>query len=225
MGALCQAGDMSDPVIIVLVSVALALIAALYAVMMWNSRQSARYLVRAVGIVLIIAGLLATGVTALVMQGLQAVVAWVQEKPMDTLTWVGIALAVVGVITTVVAGYLKAPTRAEAKQLRAERAANQKASAKAAAQAAAERQAQVPPPLPTASPESSGSTAPGSPVPSLPDAGTTPPDPPDLSAPDLGVPDPSAAGPTTGGPASTGGTPPGNADEEVVNLLKKHGIE
>lgn len=212
-GRLCEAFHMSDPVVVVLISVAGALLAALYAVMMWNSRQSARYLVRAAGIILIIAGALATGVTSLLVDGVQALVDWVSEKPLDTLTWAGIAMAGAGVITTVVAGYVKAPTRAEAKQLRAERTAREQAAAKAAAQ----RQAPAPPPLPKTPDVTIGVPEPSSPPPSF-----QAPNVPDAGAPEPGIPAtsrPSEPQPGASGPATA------NPDDEVANILRKHDIQ
>lgn len=171
---------MSDPVIIVLISVGLALLVALYAVVMWTARQSARYMMRAVGLVLIIAGAFVTGVTALLLDGARAVVDWVVQKPMDTAAWVGVGLAVLGLLAYLIGGFIKAPTSAEAKQRREERAARERASL--ASQASQASKAPVPPPLPK----------PSQPTPK---------------------------------PSEPAGEAAVNPDDEVANILKKHGIE
>lgn len=182
---------MTDPVIIILVSVGLALIAAVWALVMWNSRQSARYIARAVGIVLLIAGAFVTGFSDLLLQGVRGLIGWVAQKQLDTAAWVGIALAVLGLIVYLGAGLIKAPTREEAKQRqqareteRQHRLAEQAAKARQAAKSAPTAKPQQPPPLPAQSQP-----------------------------------------PASQLPAQASGATQANPDDEVTNILKKHGIE
>ncbi|MDI9629213.1 MAG: hypothetical protein QM286_11840 [Acidobacteriota bacterium] len=176
---------MSDTVIISLVSTGLGIIAALWALLMWNSRQSPRYIVRAVGIVLVVVGAFVTGLSDLLLQGVRGVIDWVRHKPMDTVTWVGVGVGVLGVVAFLIGGFIKAPTREEAKQRLAARAAKDRERLAAQAAKIDKKQAKQAP--------------------------TTPPQPPPL---------PSAS--QQAGPA---GSTPANADDEVTNILKKHGIE
>lgn len=173
---------MSDPVILILVSVGLALLVALWAVLMWNSRQSARYLMRAVGLILIIVGAWVTGVTQLALNGVRSLIDWFYVKVLDTPTWVGIALAAVGIVSFIIGGAIKAPTREEAKTRRLEREAKQR---KRLADKAAKTTATPPiTPKPTAKPSkpaepanttrASETTPP--PVPETKPAATTPED-------------------------------------------------
>lgn len=170
---------MSDPVILVLVSLALAIIATLYAVVMWNARQSARYLMRAVGVVLVVVGAYVTGVSALLLDGVRAFIDWLYTEQLDTAMWVGIGVGVVGLVAFLIGGLIKAPTRAEAKQIRVEREAKRRAAVVRQVQRNPAQTAATPPPLPRPS--------------------ATP-----------AAPAPSAAS---------------NPDDEVANILKKHGIE
>ena len=176
---------MSDTVIISLISIGLGILAAVWTLIMWNSKQSPRHLARGVGIILVIVGALVTGLTDLLLQGVRGVIDWVRHKPMDTATWVGIAVGVLGLIVYLIGGFIKAPTREEVIQRQATRAAKDRE--RLAEQAAKSRQQQAknapaepqqPPPLPAASQQA--------------------------------------------GPA---GSTPANADDEVANILKKHGIE
>ena len=137
------------------------------------------------GIILVIVGALVTGLTDLLLQGVRGVIDWVRHKPMDTATWVGIAVGVLGLIVYLIGGFIKAPTREEVIQRQATRAAKDRQ--RLAGQAAKSRQQQAknapakpqqPPPLPAASQQA--------------------------------------------GPA---GSTPASADDEVANILKKHGIE
>ncbi len=174
---------MSDPVILILVSAALALVAILYAVIMWSTRRSARYLMRVVGIVLLLVGLYITGISQLLLQGVRTLIEWLNTEVLDTQMWVGIALGGLGLLAFLIGGFIKAPTRAEAKTKRLERDAAERD--RIAAQAAKNQaKSPTPPPLPR-------KTEP---------AVTTPAKPAE--------------------PAK-----PTNPDDEVANILKKHGIE
>lgn len=181
---------MSDPVIVILVSIGLGLIAAVWALLMWNSRHSARYVARAVGIILLIIAAYLTGVSDLVLQGVRGLVSWVQRKELDTAAWIGIAVAVLGLVVFLGGGLIKAPTREEARQRqlareteRQERLAEQAVKLRQQqAKSQPATQAQQPPPLPSQS---------------------QPP----------------------AGPVQASGATPASADDEVSNILKKHGIE
>jgi len=182
---------MSDPVIVILVSVGLGLIAAVWALLMWNSRHSARYVARAVGIILLIIGAYLTGVSGLVLQWVRGLVDWVQRKELDTATWIGIAVAVLGLIAYLGGGLIKAPTREEARQRqlaqeteRQERLAEQAAKVRQQSKPQPAPRPQQPPPLPSQSQPPTGQ-------------------------------------PTTKAPGAT----PASADDEVSNILKKHGLE
>lgn len=178
---------MSDSVIIVLTSIGVAAIVAVWAVLMWNSRLSARYLWRAVGLILVIVAAGLTGITALVVQGARGLVHWLRTETMDTAKWVGVALAVLGVVGFAIGGAIKAPTPAEAQQRRADRSAREHAemlrqSAKTAA-------SQPKKPSTPAKPEPAKSV---------------------LVEPEPAKPEPDSQL---------------SPDDEVTNILKKHGIE
>lgn len=190
----CKAFAMSDPVIVILVSVGLAIIVAIWAMAMWNSRQSARYLMRAVGIILVIVGAAVTGITELAIDGVRGIIAWLNEKVLDTATWVGIAVGVIGVVSFIIGGAIKAPSRADAKLRRLEREAKQRE--KLASKVG---------------------------KPTSPDAAARPTT-PAKSAPT------SESGPTAAQPKPDAVTPPPAAkpsdpEDEVANILRKHGIE
>lgn len=154
---------MNDPVIIVLVSVGLAVLAMLYAIIMWNSRHSSRYLLRAVGIIMLIVGLFITGISQLMLNGVRSFIDWLNRTYLDTTMWIGIGLGVVGILAFLIGGFITPPTRAEAKLARLEREDKQRANLAAqAAKEAAKHPKQptvtkepattVPPPLPKTEP-------------------------------------------------------------------------
>ena len=74
---------MSDPVIIILGLAGIAVLAALYAWAMYASRHSARYPVRAIGIIALLAGLYITGVAELLLTGIRALVDWFRTTLVD----------------------------------------------------------------------------------------------------------------------------------------------
>ncbi|MGI5951195.1 MAG: hypothetical protein ACOX61_05020 [Brooklawnia sp.] len=190
---------MSDPVILVLVSVGLSIVVALWAILMWNRRQSARYLMRAVGLILVIVGALLAGLSGVLLEGARALGEWLNDKVLDTPTWGGIALGVVGIISFVIGGVIKAPDRHQAKARRLEREAKQREKlAKTAAEI--------------------DRTKPATPTTSRP-AGAAQP----ASEPAK----PSTPGATAAGqqaPPPLPG-PPSDQEDEVTNILRKHGIE
>ncbi len=190
---------MSDPVILVLVSVGLSVVVALWAILMWNRRQSARYLMRAVGLVLVIVGALMAGFSTLLLDGARALGQWFNQKVLDAPTWAGIALGVVGIISFIIGGVIKAPDRHQAKARRLERDARQREKL---AKAAAEIDRTKP-----ATPSHRGSAG-------TVGAGSEPAKPTTPSATTSGQPTPP---PLPGSPA--------DQEDEVTNILRKHGIE
>lgn len=179
VGCLCEADAMSDQLIIILASAGLGAIAMLYAVVMWNSRRSARYLLRAVGIIMVIAALGITGLSELLLRGVRALIEWFQVTYLSTTVMVGIGVGVVGILAYLIGGAVKPPTRAEAKTLRAERVSKQRAAIAAQASRTA-----------TARP------APTKVEPAKPSS-----------------------------PLEVPLSKPATADDEVANILKKHGID
>lgn len=174
---------MSDPVILILISAALAIIAILYAVIMWSTRRSARYLMRAIGVVLLLVGLYITGLSQLLLQGVRALIEWLNTEVLDTQMWVGIAVGGLGLLVWLIGGFIKAPTRAEAKVKRLERNAAERDRVAAQAAKNQAKQPSVPPPPRKTEP---------------------------VAAPPAKAPEPAK---------------PSNPDDEVANILKKHGIE
>lgn len=187
----CKAFAMSDPVIVILVSVGLAIIVAIWAMAMWNSRQSARYLMRGVGLILVIVGALVTGITELAVDGVRGVIGWLNEKVLDTATWVGIAVAVVGIVSFIIGGAIKAPTRADAKIRRLEREARQREKLASKVGRTKPQPVQSKPAEPAEPVAASAETKADAAAPPLPESK----------------------------PASS------NPDDEVANILRKHGIE
>ena len=118
---------MSDPVIIILGLAGIAVLAALYAWAMYASRHSARYPVRAIGIIALLAGLYITGVAELLLTGIRALVDWFRTETLDTQMWIGIGIGALGILLFLIGGVITPPTRAEAKAARTERRAAAKA--------------------------------------------------------------------------------------------------
>ena len=121
---------MNDTTIIVLISVALSAVAVVWAVLKWNSRRSARYLMRATGVILMVVGAAFAGLTGQVVE-------WMRHLAQLTTTIsIGLGLAALGLIAYFIGGAIKAPTKDEAKLREYERQAKRREEdAKAAAKA------------------------------------------------------------------------------------------
>lgn len=142
---------MSDPVIIILGLAGIAVLAALYAWAMYASRHSARYPVRAIGIIALLAGLYITGVAELLLTGIRALVDWFRTETLDTQMWIGIGIGALGILLFLIGGVITPPTRAEAKAARTERRAAaraERAHEKALAQSAGSTTPTRPDPVP-----------------------------------------------------------------------------
>ncbi len=142
---------MNDTTIIVLVSIAVSVIAAIWAVLKWNSRRSINFLLRGIGIILMVVGAALAGLTGQVIE-------WFRHLSQLTATIsVGIAMAVLGLVAYLVGSAIKVPTKEAAKLREYERQAKQRQND--AKQAAKARRAQD---------TSSNAAAPVSPPPPLP---------------------------------------------------------
>lgn len=143
---MCKAWQMSDPVIIILGLAAIAVLAVLYAWGMYASRHSARYPLRAIGVVALLVGLYVTGLAELALDGVRALIAWFRTETLDTVRWIGIGAGVLGILLFLIGGLITPPSRAEAKAARAERRAA--AKAERATKPAIEQPATRPQPVP-----------------------------------------------------------------------------
>ena len=121
---------MNDSTIIVLVSVAVGVLAAVWTVLKWNARRSVNFLLRGTGIILIVVGAGLVGLTGQIID-------WLRHLTQLTTTIsVGIALAVLGLVVYFIGGTVKVPTKDEAKLREYQREAKQRENdAKLAAKA------------------------------------------------------------------------------------------
>lgn len=112
---------MSDSTIVILVSVALAVVALLYMVIGFSSRRSARFLVVGIGMLLLIVGLALMGWMQLLINGVRSLVDWFMRTALtQQITW-GAGLAIVGLLACLLGRLIPVKSRSEVRMARADR--------------------------------------------------------------------------------------------------------
>ncbi|WP_154654246.1 hypothetical protein [Acidipropionibacterium thoenii] len=112
---------MSEATATIVASVVLIALPLGWAVWMWLRRHSMRSLLRGVAAALVPVGLWLLGLTRLITAWIEQTIHWIRTARLDTTSWVGLAVAAVGVIGWLGAGYIEPVTRKQGRQRRLER--------------------------------------------------------------------------------------------------------
>lgn len=112
---------MSDPTIVILVSVAAAVLAILYTTIGFSTRRSARFIVVGIGMLLIIVGFALLGWTQMLINGFRSLIDWfMRTAPTDLILW-GAGLSVAGLLATIFGRLIPVKTRSELRMARADK--------------------------------------------------------------------------------------------------------
>lgn len=116
---------MNDPILVPVITGVLVLFGILYMVMGWSSRRSMRFIVRGIGLILLSLGLWSIGWMQLAVNGVESLVAWFNRTVPTNALWVGAAAAVIGALMWIIGGWIKVPSREEARMAKSDRAMRQ----------------------------------------------------------------------------------------------------
>ncbi len=111
---------MSADVFAIIVTIVLAAAGVAAAVLGWRRARSVRAVVRGLSASFMVVGLWVTGVLALLLGGVRAVIDWIAKQHLSTQMWVGIVVGGVGIVLYAVSTQLTPVTRAEARKRREE---------------------------------------------------------------------------------------------------------
>lgn len=112
---------MSDTTIVILVSVALAVLAIIYMTVGFSSRRSARFIVVGLGMLLVIAGFGLLGWTQMLINGTRSLIDWfMRTAPTDLILW-GAGLSVAGLLAMIFGRLIPVKTRSELRMSRADK--------------------------------------------------------------------------------------------------------
>ncbi|MFZ2626002.1 MAG: hypothetical protein WAX29_12305 [Propionibacterium sp.] len=111
---------MSADVFAIIVTIVFAAAGVAAAVLGWRRARSVRAVVRGLSTTFTVVGLWITGVLALLLGGVRAVIDWIAAQRLTAQMWTGIGVLAAGVVLYVVSTQLTPVTRAQARSHREE---------------------------------------------------------------------------------------------------------
>lgn len=104
---------MSDPLLVLLLTIGLSLLIGFSGWSLFRNRSSTRYPVRAAGLICLLIGLYVTGISELLLVAVRGLIGWFGAQRWDTHMWIGIGACVLGALAYLIGGRIGVPPRAE----------------------------------------------------------------------------------------------------------------